>query len=103
MPQIFVFVAGNPEAQRHVADTIESPIDKEKVFNSFPPAYREELESIREEGNGFYAWGAVPGEMNTHRWEAMKNGDYALSSYGNAGTDTCSLIGENMWGSYKLG
>ena len=103
MPQIFVFVAGNPEAQSHVADTIESPIDKEKVFNSFPPAYREELESIREEGNGFYAWGAVPGEMNTHRWEAMKNGDYALSSYGNAGTDTCSLIGENMWGSYKLG
>jgi hypothetical protein len=84
MPQLFVFVAGNPEAQRHVADTLERPIDEAVVFNSFPPAYREELESIREEGYGFYAWGAVPGEMNTPRWEAMESGDYALSSYGNA-------------------
>lgn len=84
MPQIFVFVAGNPEAQRHVADTLESPIRDAVVFNSFPPAYREELESIREEGYGFYAWGAVPGEMNTPRWKAMESGDYALSSYGNA-------------------
>ena len=39
MPQLFVFVAGNPEAQRHVADTLESPIDEAVVFNSFPPAY----------------------------------------------------------------
>jgi len=84
MPQLFVFVARHPKAQRHVANTIESPIDEAIVFNSFPPAYREELESIREEGNGFYAWGAVPGEMNTLRWEAMESGDYALSSYGNA-------------------
>jgi len=86
MSQIFVFVAGNPEAQRHLADTIESPIDEEMVFNSFRPAYHEELESIRMEGNGFYAWEAVPGERNTPRWEAMKSGDYALSSYGNART-----------------
>jgi len=71
MTQIFVFVAGNPEAQRHVAETIESSMDEEMVFNSFPPAYREELETIREEGNGFYAWGAVPGEMNTPRWKAI--------------------------------
>jgi hypothetical protein len=82
MSQIFVFTAGNPEAQRHMADTIESPIDEEMVFNSFPPSYRKELESIREKGNGFYAWGAVPGEMNIVGWEAMEGGDHALSSYG---------------------
>ena len=84
MPQIFVFTAGNREAQRHVADTIENQIDEEIVFNNFPPAHREDLESIQEQGNGFYAWGAVPGEMNIPRWEAMEGGDYALSSYGNA-------------------
>jgi hypothetical protein len=71
MPQIFVFVAGNPEARRHLAVTIENPIDKGKVFDSFAPTYHEELEIIQEEGNGFYAWGAVPGEMNTPRWEAV--------------------------------
>jgi len=85
MTQIYVFVSGNPDAQRHLADTIESPIDDEEmVFNAFPPTYRDELERIREEGNGFYAWGAVPGDMNTPRWEAMKPGDYALSVYDNA-------------------
>jgi len=106
MPQIFVFTAGSPEAQRHVADTIESPIVEEMVFDSFPPAYREELERIREEGNGFYAWGAVPGEMNIARWEAMEAGDYALSSYGNAYRHTARVLAkydnprfaERVWG-----
>lgn len=106
MAQIFVFVAGNPAAQRHVADTIENPIDEETVFNSFPPAYRAELESIQEEGNGFYAWGAVPGEMNTPRWEAMERGDYALSAYGNAYHHAAQVLAkydnqrfaERVWG-----
>jgi hypothetical protein len=106
MPQIFVFTAGNPEAQRHVADTIERPIYEETVLNSFPPAYRQELESIQEEGNGFYAWGAVPGEMNIARWEAMEGGDYALSSYGNAYRHAARVLAkydnarfaERVWG-----
>jgi len=111
MPQLFVFVAGTPEAQRHVAGTIENPIDKAVVFNSFPPAYREELESIREGGNGFYAWGAVPGEMNTPRWEAMESGDYVLSSYGNAYHYAARVLAkydnwrfaERVWGTDREG
>ena len=83
-PQIFVFTAGKPRSPAPRGGYHESPIDEEMVFDSFPPAYREELESVRDEGNGFYAWGAVPGEMNIARWEAMEGGDYALSSYGNA-------------------
>jgi putative restriction endonuclease len=84
MTQVFVFVSGNPDAQRHLADTIENPIDDEMVFDGFPSTYRKDLEGIREEGNGFYAWGAVPGDMNTLRWNQMKQGDYVLSSYDNA-------------------
>jgi hypothetical protein len=55
MPQVFVFTAGNPEAQQHLLGSIEDPIDDETVFRSFASADREELERIREGGNGFYA------------------------------------------------
>ena len=106
MTQIFVFVAGNPAAQRHLADTIENPIDEESVFGSFPSAHHEELERIREEGNGFYAWGAVPGQQNTPRWRSMERGDYVLSAYGNAYHHAARVLatydnrrfGEEVWG-----
>jgi hypothetical protein len=55
MPKIFIFTAGRPEAQQHLVDSIENPIDEETVFGSFASAHREELERTREEGNGFYA------------------------------------------------
>jgi putative restriction endonuclease len=84
MTQIFVFTAGNPEAQRHLVDSIENPIDEETVFGSFASAHREELERIREEGNGYYAWGAVPGKGNLRNWAAMERDDYVLCVYGNA-------------------
>ena len=53
----------------------------ETVFSSFASADREELERVREEGNGFYAWGAVPGLKNTPTWETMERGDYILCVY----------------------
>jgi putative restriction endonuclease len=84
MTQIFVFTAGNPEARQHLADSIENPIDEETVFAGFASAHRKELERIREEGNGFYAWGAVPGQGNLRNWEAMERDDYVLCVYGNA-------------------
>jgi hypothetical protein len=61
MPQIFVFTAGNPEARQHLLDSIQNPIDKAVVLDTFAAADREKLERIQAEGNGFYAWGAVPG------------------------------------------
>jgi HNH endonuclease len=83
MTQMFVFTAGSANARQHLLDSIENPIDEETVFDSFGPSYREELEGIREQGNGFYAWGAVPGEGNIHTWRAMKPGDYVLCVYDN--------------------
>jgi hypothetical protein len=83
MSQIFIFTASNSEARQHLVDSIENPIDEETVFGSFASAHREELERIREEGNGFYAWGAVPGEGNLRNWEAMERDDNVLCVYGN--------------------
>ena len=78
MTQIFIFTAGNPEARQHLADSIENPIDEKKVFGCFSSAHREELERIRLEGNGFYAWGAVPGLRNIPTCETTERGDYVL-------------------------
>ena len=59
MPQIFVFTAGNSEARQHLVDSIENPVDEEKVFDSFDAAHHEELRRIKEEAGDFYTWGAV--------------------------------------------
>ena len=82
-PRIFVFTARKIKAQRNLVISIENPIDEETVFGSFTPAHREELERIRDEGNGFYAWGAVPGLRNIPNWKAMERGDYVLCMFGN--------------------
>jgi hypothetical protein len=82
-PRIFVFTARKPKAQRNLVISIENPLDEETVFGSFAPAYHEELERIRNEGNGFYAWGAVPGLRNIPNWMAMERGDYVLCVYSN--------------------
>jgi putative restriction endonuclease len=85
MPQIFVFAIGKRDehAQRNLTNSIENSIDEQMVFGSFPSAQRDELERIREEGNGFYAWGAVPGERNIPTWHAMRPGDYVLCASDN--------------------
>lgn len=82
-PRIFVFTARDANAQRNLEISIVNPIDEEAVFGSFPPARRGELEKIRDEGNGFYAWGAVPGVKNIPNWKAMERGDYVLCMYSN--------------------
>ena len=81
MPQIFVFTAGNPEARQHLLDSIQNPIDKAVVLDTFAAADRKKLERIQAEGNGFYAWGAVSGLRNTPTWETMERGDYVLCVY----------------------
>jgi len=80
MPQIFAFAIGKRDkhAQRNLTISIENSIDEQTVLESFASAQRDELERIREEGNGFYAWGAVPGEGNLRHWKLMKPGDYVL-------------------------
>lgn len=111
MPQIFVFTAGNQVAQQQLAHSIVNPIDEETVFASFEPSYRERLESIRNEGNGFYAWGAMPGERNLPAWDAMERGDYVLCVYGSAYRYLARVVAksenrrfaESVWGTNEAG
>jgi hypothetical protein len=56
MPNLFVFTAGNPEAQAN----------------------------LEKSGQGFYAWGATPGPQNEANWNQMATGDWVLCVYGNA-------------------
>ncbi len=81
MTRIFVFTAGNPEARGHLKYSIERPVRPETVFGTFSESRHEELEEIRKQGNGFYAWGAVPGPRNRPNWESMEPGDYVLCVY----------------------
>jgi hypothetical protein len=48
----------------HLADSIENPIPNYTVLANFAEEHHEELERVREEGDGFYAWGAVPGRQS---------------------------------------
>ena len=82
-PKIFVFTAGDRATRRHLSDSIEHPIPDETVFANFAEAHHEELERVREEGGGFYAWGALPGPGNRRTWEAMDRDDRVLCVYDN--------------------
>jgi hypothetical protein len=64
IPQMFVFTASNPEARQHLVDSVQNPIDDSVVFGNFDEPHHEELERIKNEGSGFYAWGAMPGVRN---------------------------------------
>lgn len=78
MNNIFIFTAGDPAARAHLDDSITNSILPDKIFNTFEPIYHDQLQAIYKEGEGFFAWGAVPGPQNVPRWEAMQKGDYAL-------------------------
>jgi hypothetical protein len=43
--------------------------------------HHEELERIKQEGRGFYAWGAVWGVRNVPTWEQMERDDFVLCVY----------------------
>jgi 5-methylcytosine-specific restriction endonuclease McrA len=82
--QIFVFPAANRIAQENLGKSIKNPVKDEPVFESFEEAderLREKLERIKEDGNGFYAWGAQPRGHARSTWEKMRRGDYVLGYY----------------------
>lgn len=106
MADIFVFTAGEPAARSHLDDSIKNPVSPDIIFNNFEPVYHEQLQTIQKKGEGFFAWGAVPGLQNIRRWEAMNTGDYALCVYGNRYRYIARVIGkfnnrraaEAIWG-----
>jgi len=84
MPKIFVFTAGNPEAQKHLDQSVRKSVDSTMVFEAFESSERSELERIAAEGEGFFAWGALPGPKNIPTWEHMEIGDYIFCAYESA-------------------
>ncbi len=50
MPQIFIFTAGNSEARRHLANSIQNPIEvaKAKIFDNFNESHHEELQRLKD-------------------------------------------------------
>ena len=107
--QTFVFPASNPAAQQNLDKSIENPIDDEKVFESFEEAdedLRHTLERIREDGDGFYAWGSQPRGRAASTWSRMNRGDYVLAYYYKAyhyvsrvlGTFHLPQLATNIWG-----
>src|SRR5437868_472581 len=80
-PQIFVFTAGNTDAQAHLADSIEAPVALERALSKFPRDSEAEIRRLNDRAGGLYAWGAVPGEKNTPRWQQVRTGDWMLCVY----------------------
>lgn len=75
---IFVFTAGNDEAQQHLKDTIERSVPENVLDEHLTSEEFTELKR-RAGGNGYYCWGAVPGEKNIPNWNHIQPGDYILS------------------------
>ena len=83
MSQIFVFTAGNQDARQHLNDSILNPVSREIVNQTFSEELHPRLEQIEQKGNGFYAWGAVPGPRNKTNWGELKTEDWILCVYDN--------------------
>lgn len=81
MSDVFVFTASNPIAQHHWRDSIANPVDPELVYATFPSSTHVELDNIRDRCQGFFCWGATPGDSNIPTWEMMKIGDLVLGYY----------------------
>ena len=83
MSQIFVFTAGNQNARQHLKDSILNSVSRAIVYQTFDEEFHSRLEEIEQKGNGFYAWGAIPGQQNTPRWKRLDPGDWILCVYEN--------------------
>jgi hypothetical protein len=57
-------VVGKGKDLARPIDSIENPIYEAVVFGNFDEAHHEELERMRDEAGGFYAWGTVWGMRN---------------------------------------
>lgn len=76
--KVFIVVAGgNIAAERHFEDTIQRKRTLSEVRKFLPQQEIRNLEDIYH-GTPFIVWGAVPGTMNTPRWEKMRAGDIVL-------------------------
>jgi len=83
MSQIFVFTASNRQARQHLDDSILNSVNREIVYQTFSEEDHPRLEEIEQKNNGFYAWGAIPGDQNIPRWKRLDPEDWILCVYDN--------------------
>lgn len=108
--QIFIFTAGNADAQTHLESTIKQPLPLERVLGLFDESAHETIKEFHN-SDGLYAWGAVPGQQNTPRWNAMEPGAWMLCVYENRYRYVSRLLGKfqnsrfakEIWGTNDKG
>ena len=83
MTKLFVFTAGVSAARKHISDSISTPAKISKLDDALEPHEASYVRSLLPSDEGFFAWGAVPGEKNIPTWEAMSEGDIVLTAYDN--------------------
>src|SRR5215212_9740282 len=95
--EIFVFPAANPTAQENLLKSIENPIRPESTvftgFEAMSEALHHELERIKNNAGGFYAWGAEPRGHAHSTWRKMARGNYVLQRLAMILTHATSLFG----------
>lgn len=109
-PQIFIYVAGNPESQAHANGSLRNPLDLDRVLKLFPTEEHVNIRAIASD-HGLYAWGAVPGKRNNPLWNALKPGDWALCVYSGAYHFVSQILakhdnqkfGREVWGTDDAG
>lgn len=94
MRQIFVFTAGDKNARAHLKDSILKPVPFSWLDEELGQEEAGYYRSLIPEGEGFYAWGAVPGPVNQRTWGAMQVGDLVLTVYDNQYHFFSSVIGK---------
>jgi hypothetical protein len=72
---LFVVPASGGGAREHVDATIASPVDPAKLAPALRP---EHIQRLNNDGQGVFAWGAIPGPGNLRTWNSMAAGDYVV-------------------------
>lgn len=81
MTRIILQPCGNKDSRAHYADTIESPVELERVAEFLDAGTVDSLRSSVSEGT-VATWGVTPGKSggNVAKWERVDSGDIALFS-----------------------
>ena len=107
MPAVFICRFDSPKAREDMTVSVERPVERTKVIDSFSDATYPELVSIEETTPGFHAWGAKPGAQSIFDWIQMNKGDYVLFAADDAFRWIARVVGryenqraaEVVWGS----
>ena len=71
--QLFIVPASGPEAQAHLAETVQKPVRPERIEPYLDDAAKNALLA-----DDVFCWAATPGQRNRGFWEAMAVGDSIL-------------------------